>query len=188
VAVTARIITRIAACLLAVLATAASAAMIDPVSSSIGFSLKTRWGQTLHGRFPNYTGEVAVLPDGRHQVRLRLSARDVEIVGNRTYTRMTRGAGFFDAARYPMVEFVSEAYPIELIRAGGRLGGLLTIRGVQRHEEFVLQPAVCERPAQECDVVATGSVDRNNYGVDRWSFALSSHVIFNLRVRTLPGE
>lgn len=166
---------------------AACAAAIDPASSHIGFSLKTRWGQTLEGHFPRYAGEVATLDDGRHQVRLRLSARDVEILGNPTYTRITRGRGFFEAERYPVVEFVSEPYPPALTRDGGALGGLLTIRGVRHHETFTVAPATCARAAVECDVVASGAIDRNDYGVSRWGLVLSNKVVFHLRVR-VRGE
>jgi polyisoprenoid-binding protein YceI len=177
------------ACLtVALLAFAARAADIDPAASAVGFTLKTRWGKTLVGHFPRYTGEIVGLPDGRHQVRLLLSARDVEIEDSPTYTRLTRGEGFFDAERYPRVEFVSDPYPARLLREGGRLGGVLRIRGVQRRETFEISPAACGRPAVACDVVATGSINRNDYGVDRWGFALSSRVVFSLRVRTVAGE
>ena len=176
-----------AACLFAMLLSAAAcAAAIDPAASSIGFTLKTRWGKTLVGDFPRYEGEIAALPDGRHQVRLRLSARDVEIAGSSSFTRLTRGDGFFEADRFPRVEYISDPYPATLTRDGGRLGGVVTIRGVQRREVFMIRPAVCERPGIECDVVASGSINRNDYGVDRWGFALSSRVVFTLRVRTAP--
>ena len=82
---------------------ASTSKSIDPVTSQIGFTLTTRWGQTLEGRFPHYEGEVAGTEDGRHLVRLRLSTRDVEIVGHSTYTRLTRGGGFFDAERLLLV-------------------------------------------------------------------------------------
>lgn len=174
--------------LFAALSPPAHAAAIDPQASSVGFTLKTRWGMSLEGRFPRYTGEVASLADGHHQVRLRLYARDVEIDGSQTYTQITRGEGFFDAGNFPVIEFVSDAYPAALMREGGRLGGVLTIRGVSRREAFTIQPANCERPAVECDVVASGSVDRRHYGIDRWGFALSSRVLFRLRVRVVQGE
>jgi polyisoprenoid-binding protein YceI len=159
----------------------------DPATSQIGFTLTTRWGQTLQGRFPRYQGEVADTGDGHRRVRLRLSTRDVEIVGHSTYTRLTRGGGFFDAEHYPQVEFVSDAYPAALLHSGGKMTGILSIRGVHRHEVFVVSPATCSQPARECDVVATGSIDRNDYGMGRWDFALSSEVRFNLRVR-VRGE
>ncbi|MGN7727180.1 YceI family protein [Luteimonas sp. 22616] len=176
-----------AACLtLALLLATARAAEIDPAASAIGFTLKTRWGKTLIGHFPRYEGEVATLPDGRHQVRLRLAAAEVEIDGSSTFTRLTRGEGFFEADRFPWVEFVSDPYSTDLTRHGGRLGGRVTIRGVERRESFVIRPAVCERPGVECDIVARGSIDRDDYGMGRWGFALSDKVVFSLRVRTVP--
>jgi len=171
-----------------VLAAEAGAVAIDPSLSNIGFSLRTRWGQVLEGRFPRYEGEIEHLPDGRQQVRLRLSARDVEIVGNRTYTRLTRGDSFFDADRYPTIEFVSAPYRAELLRDGGPMVGALSIRGVRRDETFRIDRATCAQPARDCDVVAQGSVNRDDYGVDRWSFALARHVVFHLRVRTFAEE
>jgi polyisoprenoid-binding protein YceI len=160
---------------------------IDPSVSRIGFTLTTRWGQTLQGRFPHYQGEVAETGDGRHQVRLRLSTRDVEIVDHPSYTRLTRGNGFFDAMHFPQVEFVSDAYPPTLLRDGGAMTGTLSIRGIRRHEVFVVSPATCAQPARDCDVVATGTIDRGDYGMGRWNVALSSEVRFNLRVR-VRGE
>jgi len=161
----------------------ASAADIDPVASHIGFTLKTRWGQSLEGRFPDARGEVVELPDGRHQVRLQLTTRSVEIVNHASYTRLTRGSGFFDVAQYPLVEFVSDVYSPELLRRGGPLSGTLTIRNVHRREVFTITPTVCAQPAHACDVVASGSIHRGDYGMDRWNFALSDKVRFLLRVR-----
>jgi polyisoprenoid-binding protein YceI len=63
-------------------ASLAGATRIDPVASHIGFTLKTRWGQVLEGRFPDAQGDVEELRDGRHQVRLQLATRTVEILGH----------------------------------------------------------------------------------------------------------
>ncbi len=177
-----------AGALLVLVATLAAAAEIDPVASHIGFTLKTRWGQALVGRFPDYRGEVAELGGDRHRVQLQLSAATVEIVDHATYTRFTRGEGFFDAAHYPHVDFVSDAYPPELLRDGGPLPGTLTIHGVRHREVFTISPATCARPASDCDVVASGSIRRSDYGIDRWNFALSDRVRFSLRVRIRGGN
>lgn len=156
---------------------------IDPQFTRIGFTLKTRWGQALEGRFPRYEGRIETLADGRHRVRLRMSTREVEIVGHPNYTGFTRGEGFFEAERFPAVEFVSEPYALSLIERGGPLAGQLTIRNVSRRETFVVEPAACPRPALDCDVVAGGAVRRSDYGVDRWIFAVSDIVRFTLRLR-----
>ena len=161
----------------------APAAEVDSQHTRIGFSLKTRWGQSLRGRFPTYAGRIEVLDDGRERVHLRMSTRDIEIVGHPSYTAITRGDGFFDADRFPEIEFVSEPYDDALIRAGGKLAGQLRIRDVTRREVFLIEPSACARVAVDCDVVASGSVRRSDYGVDRWMFAVSDNVRFLLRLR-----
>ena len=161
---------------------------LDTARSQIGFTLRTRWGQLLEGRFPDWTGLIRTLPDGAHQVRLTLDAASVEIDGNRSYTRITRGPGFFDVERYPEVVFVSDPYPTVLLRDGGEMTGVLAIRGVRQRESFRIQPAACDRPALDCDVVGQGDIRRSRYAMDRWGYALSDQVRFTLRIRTLDTE
>lgn len=172
-----------AALLLSALAGAAFAAQIDATASQVGFSLSTRWGQTLQGRFPTLQGWVDDLGQHRRRVRLVLSARDVEIVGHPGYTRYTRGRNFFDAQRWPQVEFLSDAYGPDLLMTGGPLGGVLRMHGVQHRQVFELLPASCDAPGRECDVVATGTVARTAYGMGGWRIALDDAVRFTLRVR-----
>lgn len=166
----------------------ATPSRIDPVASQVGFILQTRWGQTLEGRFPKHSGDAVQLTDGRHQVRLRLSTREVEIAGHPAYTRFTRGEGFFDAAHWPYVEFVSDGYGPALLRDGGSLGGTLSIRGIRRHETFQILPTTCARPGFDCDVVVNGSIRRSDYDMSRWDFALSGRVGFSLRIRLLDAQ
>ncbi|MCD9028029.1 YceI family protein [Luteimonas sp. BDR2-5] len=178
---------RIAVVALALLAAGSSGASsriaLDTALSQIGFTLKTRWGQTLEGHFPSWHGEIVVLDDGRHQVRLLLPTREVEISGSRNFTRITRGPGFFDAERYPEMLFVSDPYPGTLARDGGEMAGVLSIRGVRQRETFTIAASECVRPALDCDVVGQGNVRRSRYAMDRWSYALSDEVRFTLRIR-----
>ncbi len=157
---------------------------IDTGHSRIGFTLKTRWGQSLDGRFPNWHGEIVSAPGDRKQVRLKLPTAEVEILDHPQYSRVTRGKGFFDADQHPYVEFVSDPYDASLLVEGGLLGGALTIRGVRRREVFTVQPSQCRRPGIDCDVVASGVVYRADYAMDRWGFALSDRVVFDLHIRT----
>jgi polyisoprenoid-binding protein YceI len=173
----------IGALLLAVPVAAAMAQALDPARSHIDFDLQTRWGQTVTGRFPRYDGEVAQLPDGRHEVRIRLATGSVEVQGSRRYTRFARGEDFLDAEHHPWVEFRSEPYPVDLLGSGGWLYGTLTMHGVSRREAFLVAPSTCARPARDCDVVAQGRVLRTNYGVESWRWALTDDVNFRLRVR-----
>jgi len=158
---------------------------IDHKRSAIGFSLRTRWGQQLEGRFDDWRGDIAVLADGRHQVRLVLDADSVEIIDSRAYTRITRGPGVFDVARFPEVRFVSDPFPATLSRDGGEMTGILSMRGVQRRETFRIAASPCARPGYDCDVVGEGDVRRSQYAMDRWSYALADQVRFTLRMRAL---
>lgn len=177
------------ACLLACTCAVAQVpvARIDP-ASRVGFVLTTRWGQALQGRFGPAEGEVQELPDGNRQVRLRIDARTIEIVGHPRYTAITRGPRFFDVARYPDLQFHSDPYPLQLLHDGGALHGLLRIHGVQRRARFDLQPAACADPGRDCDILATGSVRRGDFDLDGWRVALRNEVRFQLRVRVQPLE
>lgn len=155
---------------------------LDP-ASQFEFRLHTRWGRTLEGRFPLVEGEVVALVDGRRQVRFRIDARAIEIVDYPRYTEITRSPRFFDVARYPLIEFVSDPYSAQLPHAGGALDGELRMHGVRRRERFLLEPSTCQRPGYDCDIVAVGSVRRSDYDLDRWTLALREQVRFALRVR-----
>lgn len=177
--------TWLAAVLLPVAAMAAMGQGFDPAHTAFGFELRTRWGQVLKGRFPRHEGEVTTLADGRRRVRISLATDAVEIVGSPRYTRYARGPEFFDAARHPEVRFVSDPYPPGLLRSGGLLRGVLTMHGIGRSEVFTIAPAPagCERPGLDCDLVARGSVRRDQYGMDDWQLALRNRVDFALTVR-----
>lgn len=174
------------ALLAALLAGPAGAQALDTARSRIGFELTTRWGQPITGYFQRQEGEVLVLPDGRHEVRIRLAAGSLEVQGSRRYTRFARGERFLDAQAHPWVEFRSDPYDAALVRGGGGLPGVLTMRGVSRRETFVVAPATCARPALDCDVVASGNVLRTDYGLESWRWALTDDVRFHLRVRLRP--
>ena len=165
------------------LAGAACAQSFDPAHTRIGFELRTRWGQALAGVFPRYDGAVRQLPNGNQQVTVRLASGDVAIVGYPRYTEIARGERFFDARRHPWISFTSDPYPPELLRQGGRLTGTLRIHGVAQDETFTVAPSACTRPAIDCDLVARGSVRREDYGMDDWKVAIRGRVQFELRLR-----
>lgn len=172
---------------LAAAPSSARAAGIDAAASHVGFQLVARWGEVIEGRFPVFEGELTRLPDGRQQVRLSLSAADVEIIDSPRRSQMTRSAGFFDARRHPWITFLSDPFDPALLEQGGQLPGLLTIRDVQRREAFTVVASACARPALDCAVRAVGVVDRGAYGMNRWPVVVSRRVRFELGIRVEGG-
>jgi len=159
------------------------AQVVDTARSHFGFEVRTRIGQRIEGVFPHYEAVMDALPDGRKQVRLTLYTREVEIPGRDTHTRWARGDSFFDAARYPVITFVSQPYNPQLLAEGGELDGVLTIRGISHPERLWVAEPDCARAALDCDAVVRGSVRRARYGMDNWQWALGDRVAFVLRVR-----
>ncbi|QOY62817.1 YceI family protein [Lysobacter sp. H21R4] len=155
----------------------------DPSHTRFGFELRTRWGQRVQGQFPVYDGVALFLPDGRRQVRIRLAAGAIDVAGSERYAAIARSEAFFDAEHYPDIEFVSEPHDDLLTREGGLLQGVLRMHGTTRAETFVVAPALCDRAGQDCDAIASGSVDRSHYGIAGMRLVLSDRVRFTMRVR-----
>ncbi|MFP7723334.1 YceI family protein [Lysobacter sp. A3-1-A15] len=160
---------------------------LDADQTRIRFELRTRWGQRVMGEFPSFEGEVLALPGEQRQVRIRLRTGAVEVAGSDRYTRVARSEGFFDAARHPWIEFVSDPHPAALVQDGGPLRGRLSMHGVTHEETFQVKPSSCARPGLDCPVVAAGSVDRRRYGLDGYRVALGHQVLFGMQLRLRPA-
>ena len=159
----------------------------DVERSWLGFEVRTRFGQRLMGEFPRYEGRVETLPDGRHRVHLRVATGEAVIPDRPRYTSWMHGQSFFDSVRYPWMEFVSDPYSPALLREGGPLKGRLSLRGVTRDEELRVLPAPCLQPGRDCDIQVVGAIERADYGMREWQFALTGEVRLEVRVR-LRGD
>ena len=91
---------------------------LDVNRSRCGFEIRTRFGQKIEGVFRRFEGELLRLADGRHQVRLRMDARQVEIPDKPRYTAWMRGEDFFDVEHHPLVQFDSEPYAGDITVTG----------------------------------------------------------------------
>ena len=158
---------------------------LDPARSQFGFEIRTRFGQKITGVFHHFEGDVLVLPDGRHQVQLRLFTDQIEIPGRPRYTAWMRGEDFFDVEHYPVVQFDSLPYAPSALKRGGEIIGSLSLRGVAHLEALTLLPAQCPRPGYDCDVISRGTIQRGRYGMDKWEVALGDRVTFVMRARLL---
>jgi polyisoprenoid-binding protein YceI len=103
--------------------------VIDPVHSSVEFSVRHLMVSKVRGKFDNFSGAITVAADGTPSVSAEIDVTSLN-TGNEQRDGHVKSADFFDAANYPVATFVSTA-----VRPNGGdylLDGNLTIKGVTR--------------------------------------------------------
>jgi polyisoprenoid-binding protein YceI len=164
-----------------------TALILDPIRSSAEFEVKVLWLIGVHGRFGQVQGTISV---DREQASVVADARiDVGTITmrNHSYEEWVKSAEFFDAAKFPQIHFVSEAFPRDRLRSGGELAGTLTIRGVDRHVVLDIEPSDCpDAVARSCPVEANGSIHRSDFGMRSRRGTLSDKVELRFSIYLAP--
>ncbi|MDF3338455.1 YceI family protein [Mycolicibacterium septicum] len=109
---------------------------IDPVHSSINFSVRHLMVSKVRGSFETFSGAVSVAEDGTPSVSATI---DVNSINTRNEQRdaHVRSADFFDAEHYPTATFVSTA-----VRPDGDdyvVDGDFTLKGVTKPVSLKLE-------------------------------------------------
>lgn len=165
------------------LAAWAEAVALDPTRSSAEFEIRAMWMFDVTGRFGAVTGEVDIDAEARTaRVRARIDVRGVSM-RRESYENWVKSAEFFDAARHPFVEFVSEPFPLATLDLGGDIVGHLTLRGVVRPMSLRLRPSLCPgEAALRCPVVADGALQRSEFGMRSRRATLADRVRLHFSV------
>ena len=160
---------------------------LDGTRSHAEFGVKVMWLISIHGRFGKVSGTVEI-DRFRNQaiVDARIDANAVEMSSS-SYESWVKSDEFFDVAHHPEIRFVSEAFPLQRLRKGGDLSGILTIRGVDEPTRFELQPADCEKPAYDCAIVVDGAIHRSDFGMRSRRGTLSDKVDLHFEVFAVPS-
>lgn len=158
-------------------------ARIDTARSLATFSVRAVWIKRIEGRFAHIEGSIRpeLAPD-RYALRVRVASGSV-LMAREGYEEWARSPDFFDTARHPWIEFEARDLPGELLRAGGEIEGLLSLRGQQRPVRFELLPADCGEPGFACPLQARGEVDRSDFGMDARRLFVSDRVRLNFDIR-----
>jgi polyisoprenoid-binding protein YceI len=109
---------------------------IDPVHSSINFSVRHLMVGKIHGRFDQFSGTITITEDGTPSVIAEVGVTSVD-TGNEQRDVHIKAADFFDVAQFPVARFVSSA-----VRADGDdyvLEGGFTLRGVTKPVAMTLE-------------------------------------------------
>ncbi|GAB3219218.1 YceI family protein [Mycolicibacterium hippocampi] len=102
---------------------------IDPVHSTVGFSVRHLMVSKVRGQFDTFSGTITVAPDGTPSVHAEIAVDSVN-TRNEQRDAHVRSADFFDAETYPVATFTSTG-----VRADGDhyvLDGDFTLKGVTR--------------------------------------------------------
>ena len=108
--------------------------VVDPAASKVRFSVGFLFG-TAHGRFEAFEGRATLSGGQLVSVQAKVQATSIH-TNNGRRDRHLRSDHFFDAEKFPTIEFRSTAVE-KVSETGLRVKGLLTIRGVAR--EVVLE-------------------------------------------------
>lgn len=142
---------------------------IDPAQSQVQFSVRKFWILHAHGTFPRLRGSLRRLDTASGapvaRVDATLAVADLEMDSQQDRAGVL-GPEFFDAARFPLIEFRSDAFPIGELSRGGTLAGTLTLHGESRPVSLTLLPSDCPARPVDCAIRLRGSIQRFAFGVD----------------------
>ncbi|KHO18480.1 YceI family protein [Mycolicibacterium setense] len=109
---------------------------IDPVHSSINFSVRHLMVSKVRGSFESFSGAITVGEDGTPSVSATIDVNSID-TRNEQRDAHVRSADFFDAENHPTATFVSTA-----VRADGDdyiLDGDFTLKGVTKPVSLKLE-------------------------------------------------
>lgn len=155
---------------------------IDTAQSLAGFSVRAAWVKRIEGRFAHIEGVVRPEAQGRYVLEVRVASGSV-LMGRESHEVWARSEDFFDTERHPWIEFRAAGLASELLRSGGAIDGVLSLRGISRPVSFELLAADCAKPGLDCPVQARGEVDRSEFGMNARRIFVSDRVKLSFDIR-----
>ena len=109
---------------------------IDPVHSSVEFSVRHLVVSKVRGSFRNFTGAITVAEDGTPSVTAEIDVTSID-TGNEQRDEHLKSADFFDAQTYPTATFVSTG----VVAKGDEyvLNGDFTLKGITKPISLALE-------------------------------------------------
>ncbi len=141
--------------------------VIDPAHSCVSFAVRHLMSR-VRGTFSDVSGQITTTPGVSGSTAAAVVAVSSASTGNQMRDAHLRSADFFDAERYPRMEFTSTALcPAE--RGRWVLSGELTIRGVTRpvdlEVEFLGTDPEGLQGEQRIGFCARAAIRRRDFGI-----------------------
>ena len=154
---------------------AAGTYVIDPAHTSFGFTATHMMISKVPGEFEKFSGTITYDPHDLANSKANVSI-DVNSINTRIEQRdhHLRSPDFFDAARYPIITFVSTKF------TPGHISGKLTMRGVTQFITIpvsILGPVKALGDRQAIGISGSLTVNRQNYGIN-WNKNLDQGGVF----------
>lgn len=163
---------------------------IDATQSQVQFSVRKFWFVRVRGTFPALTGAV-------RRIDTHIGADLVEVDAGLAVDKLVMddpddrahalGPGFFDDASYPDIRFESDPFPLDTLREGGKVHGLLDLHGERHPITLLLHPSDCPRQPFACVIRLRGDISRSVFGMRALRAVLSDKVGLDLRIRLAPA-
>ncbi|ALG83789.1 YceI family protein [Gordonia phthalatica] len=139
---------------------------IDPVHSTIGFSVRHLMVSKVRGTFDTFSGAIEIAEDGTPSVKAEI---DVTSINTRNEQRdgHIKSADFFDAEKFPTATFVSTG----VVAKGDdyELTGDFTLKGITKPVTLKMEfngvnPGMGHGPVAGFE--ATTVINRKDFGID----------------------
>lgn len=147
---------------------------IDPVHSTVAFSVKHMVVNTVHGRFNDYAGQILFDEKDPSKSSVNVIIKSASInTDNAQRDGHLKSPDFLDAQKFPEITFQSKS--VDKTNDGFIAHGVLTIRGVSRNVDlpFKLNGPINVGGNGLLGAEASLTLNRQDYGV-AWSKTLDS--------------
>lgn len=139
---------------------------IDPVHSTVGFSVRHLMVSKVRGEFTEFSGAIEVAEDGTPSVRAEISVESIN-TKNEQRDGHIRSADFFDAEKFPTATFVSTS--VESDGDDYVVHGDFTLKGVTRPVDLKLEfngvnAGMGQGPVAGFE--ASTVINRKDFGID----------------------
>jgi len=159
---------------------------IDGEHSDVQFGLRVLF-RRLQGRFLSLRGKARREPDSdRVELDIQLDSNSVWM-SKESQARWARSAEFFDAEDYPHIEFLARNVPMQTVREGGKLQGIVRMRGHESSIDVKLLPSDCDQPGERCPVRARATVSRLAFGMNSKRWVVGDEVELQFSILLLPA-
>jgi polyisoprenoid-binding protein YceI len=160
---------------LGVSAFAADEYKIDPVHSTVAFSVKHMVINTVHGRFNDYAGQILYDDKDPSKSSVSVTIKSASInTDNTQRDNHLKSNAFLDVANFPEITFKSKS--VEKKADGFVAHGTLTIRGVSKDVDLPFKingPIAVGGGNSLLGAEAALTINRQDYGVS-WSQSMSA--------------